>query len=526
MEGRDPAFIELRKVLAELFDDKNSIRQFAKDAGLSPSLIAFSDRAINTWESVLEEAERNKCLANLLFRVKDPYERLLVAIREYELLTNINLPNTVIDESLELPPVPSRAQLLGVEQWFKRRGFPDNPFANHQAESENRLSEYFVDTLFYDYIWGDPKNPRSMIIAAERGCGKSAHRIMIAQACRQHKSQSHVLAVEYTGLDRWEDVTNISSRKSLLHEHLAHLLGSITDVFIDCLINDDALAMEMLMQNMGLLKWFWRTYGSAAHRSSRFYTTLCSQLRSRSMELTNFIDRATFAAQWDASRLSSILKETPAWELIPVRLICGLVDATPEGLKTQHLPANKLYSQLIQLIQSSGLNAVYVLVDGVDESATLKIKPDQVAEIWGPLVAESPMMEIPGNAFKFFLPLDVTHALEKHLAMGVRQIPVRRLHWTDEALVELLAERLSAFSTNSSITDIGQLCDDDLARDIRGHLISAANGVPRRLLRIAEQLIIEHCRYAADKDAIQRQAWEATQRALELKDIFGSQYKV
>lgn len=526
MEGRDPAFIDLRAVLAELFDDRASIRQFAKDAGLNVSLIAFSDRAINTWESVLEEAERNKCLTDLLNLVKAPYERLLAAITRYETLTSVKLPDAAIYKTPEIPRVPSRVEMQNVERWFKQRGFSNNPFANYEAESEDRLPEYFVDTLFYDYIWGNEQHPRSMIIAAERGCGKSAHRIMIARACRPCNPKSDILAVEYAGFDWPEGIKDPLPSSSLLDTHLALLLGASVDVFVDTLINDNALALAMLSKNVGRLKWFWITYGSTVNQPSNFYAQITNELRTYSLDSAELVDRNKFVDHWYASTLSPIFRETPAWECSSVRLLCDLVDTAPEPLGVRRISASKLYGHLVNLVRSVGLQAIYILVDGVDELRALTSKPEQVADLLGPLIAESPLMEVPGAAFKIFLPLDVVRALDKYFAVAVRQIPVRRLYWTEDALVELLAERLSVFyekPDKPGITDMGQLCDTDLSADIRGYLINAAQGVPRRLLRVAEQLVIEHCRNASDEEAIRRQAWVATQRAPELQDIFGPQ---
>jgi len=54
---KKPALTELRKVLAELYPTVQDARRVVTEAGLDPTYITFSDKAINNWSSILEEAQ-------------------------------------------------------------------------------------------------------------------------------------------------------------------------------------------------------------------------------------------------------------------------------------------------------------------------------------------------------------------------------------------------------------------------------------------------------------------------------------
>lgn len=70
----DPrTFSNLRNILAQLYPDEASTRRVAHDAGLSTTRISFSAIAINTWHTILTEAENVNKVDALLDVVLDEY---------------------------------------------------------------------------------------------------------------------------------------------------------------------------------------------------------------------------------------------------------------------------------------------------------------------------------------------------------------------------------------------------------------------------------------------------------------------
>jgi hypothetical protein len=56
--SKKPALTELRKVLAELYPTIQDAQRVVMEAGLDPMYITFSDKAINNWSNILEEAQK------------------------------------------------------------------------------------------------------------------------------------------------------------------------------------------------------------------------------------------------------------------------------------------------------------------------------------------------------------------------------------------------------------------------------------------------------------------------------------
>lgn len=408
-------------------------------------------------------------------------------------------------------PALTETEMASVTRWLKSHGFTENPFADQEADRERRLPEYFVDTPFYEDILGSDSTLRSMVIGAGRGCGKSAHRVMVARACRPHNPNSSILAVEYTSFGWLGEAIEHGLREPLLQHHLRFLLEATVEALVHLLVSDDDLAKQMPIALLGRLRWFWQTYGTTAAQPSVYYQQLAHAEPDLPLP-ANAVPWPEFAMGWQTGRLTPSLETTPAWESPRVRLLGQLVDAMPEAIRTERMPANVLYRQLVELARAAGLSAVYVLIDRTDEPHTLAAYPERVAEMLGPLLAELPLIEVPGAAFKFFLPLEVADALAANTSVRIDRILFRELRWSLQALRELLTQRLSVFS-DDRVTALGQLCESSLANEIEYGLLDAARGVPRTLLRICEHLVIVHCQRNADKLLFQVEDWQATSRA-------------
>lgn len=63
----------LQKVLAKLYEDDDSIRRIVQDAGLATAAMRINDHALNSWYSVLHEAEKHNQIDQLLRTVATEY---------------------------------------------------------------------------------------------------------------------------------------------------------------------------------------------------------------------------------------------------------------------------------------------------------------------------------------------------------------------------------------------------------------------------------------------------------------------
>jgi hypothetical protein len=63
---------------------------------------------------------------------------------------------------------------MGYPLLLHNLGFIQDPFAKYNADEETNLAEYFVPPPFFDAVYGNYHDPRSSIVFAPRGGGKTA----------------------------------------------------------------------------------------------------------------------------------------------------------------------------------------------------------------------------------------------------------------------------------------------------------------------------------------------------------------
>lgn len=523
MPRKKPSFLALRDLLAEVYADAPSARRVAGDAGMDLRHVEFSGRAIDTWDSILTVAKHQGLATELLNRV----------LKEYG--SEPNLPKKIYDYYrdygvlLQPSESPSHGKRIWpdwdvtTDDWLSLHGFIGNPFIDTEADRENRgplFNKYQVEPPLYDRVVGDAKHSQTIVIGSGRGWGKSTFRIMISQACRPQNKESPILAIEYAEFDRLGEVVEELSPEEVLRFHLTSVLRNATESLVNFLVFGDNLNLPRLpVRFFRLLKWFWSEYGSDSQRESKYYERLANAMPATTVGHTSELSRAKFNRAWRARNLSKKLKRTHLWNYAGMQIFANLVDAEPADIQPDQIGPTRLFAKFVELVQTTGLACMYVLVDRTDESQTLAGRPDRICRMLSPLLTELPLMETPGSAFKFFLPLPAAQELINYPGVRTDRIPFLSPQWTEDKLHEMLGRRLSVFS-DGAVTTIDQLCELDFQDSIEKNLIRAARGVPRNLLRIANQLIIEHCYHNKDKLLIQRQDWEQTNLVIEMSGKF------
>src|SRR5689334_20515466 len=74
---------QLNETLARLYPDQNASRRIVDMAGLPTVKIAFRDRAVDNWHGILEEADKQNRVANVIDAALTDYldNRELIALR-------------------------------------------------------------------------------------------------------------------------------------------------------------------------------------------------------------------------------------------------------------------------------------------------------------------------------------------------------------------------------------------------------------------------------------------------------------
>lgn len=361
--------------------------------------------------------------------------------------------------------------------WLKELGFTENPFALREAGREERLSEYFVEGPYYDEIKGSADDPRTTFVFAARGCGKSAYRVMIQRSCRPDDRDSLVLAIPYTDFSRVLTETKGDLSQVTLDHHLRALLAA----------GLTTLLREFVESPQGFLK--------LPRKRREIFKALMAEHAPLLLHPTFLSDRLR---EWGKEVAADLLEEAaeqkvpdalpaPTLESLPLFLHTLLTEPTESLLDS--LPLIEHWQALIALIRRAGLEAVYVLIDGLDEFPQTAIDPQTaVTTFLFPLMANLPLMETSPVAFKFFLPLEVSDTL----AARFDRLDRRHLEWEHDHLVRMLRSRLQAFS-KGCIASLDAIADMDVTGRIDVQLARWAYGSPRNLLLLGDALLAIHC---------------------------------
>jgi hypothetical protein len=399
-------------------------------------------------------------------------------------------------------PLPQK-----LENWLTQVGFVNgNPFATVNAEQEGAfLPEYFVDTGHYSLILGDPQAPRSTLVFAPRGCGKTAYRVMLERGCYPHSSQTGALAVTHTSFDRLFEVAEGSVRERL-NAHVSAIVQK---------------GLHGLVSTLSL----------HAHLAERVDALRGMKLRALLQGYAP--ELLTPPAVWQALRLADPGFDA-SWERFERSFVSGRL--TPVLVKSEgdHRPTLTWWVQVISgtksthaypssafddfvgfvgLVRELGIAGLYVTVDRLDELPETVDRPDAVAELVLPLISHLPLMETEGVGFKFFLPMGTLNLLQESPRARLDRLPVHAIRWSDDLLAQMLEKRLVTFSAGN-VRSLDQLASTQLADSIESELVQAANGSPRRLLRLGELFFMERARRMEKDDLLlTRGVWEAAYAA-------------
>lgn len=358
---------------------------------------------------------------------------------------------------------------LPTNEFLKKLGFVGgNPFSETQAEDDDNLSKYFVDLpAFYKILDMDTGKPKSSILGADRGCGKSANRknverwLLQGPADKSSKGiwawKTPVLVIPYTDFGRLRASVSDDFSKLRPEHHVDAILWAGTAYLIEYFDTnwEKFRSHELNEWDLARLGYF------LTHYSERWGSENHSKL-----------PETVKKAQTSAEFFQTCISYSSRAEKISLGGFTGLLKSFTE------------------VALALGFKSVVVLVDGVDEIDITANKPELSALLLKPLIAERVLMQMNGLTFKFFLPNQVIEFLKEipETRLGER-IKSHEIIWNEQAIQKLLSLRLNAFS-NNRLNDLAQISTTDL-KDIASILAGHVVNNPRNLLRLAEQVLIK-----------------------------------
>lgn len=358
--------------------------------------------------------------------------------------------------------------MLSPAEWLSRVGFSEgNPFSLKWADREHeRLHEYFIEHHAYHEVI-DVGAARSSILHAPRGAGKSSTRHMFEAYCQAHDEQLRPLMVRLTN---WTPIVErVTARRAdqqaplLVSQH--DLLEEVLRLFVEALADLPAAgpAAPLPSDAAGYLAWICDTHTHYLSPSQR----------------------EVFAKR--------------GWTTPPGAPVGA---ASPYSLEGQ--PVLRSLKIITQISAALGRRVCYVVIDGVDELYETVADWDAGVSLLAPLIGNIQLLEIPGLAFKCFVPTEIVKTLRARGLLREDRIATIELSWTPLLLRELLRSRLEVFS-DGAVQSLAMVATPDLA-DIDEQLCAAAGGSPRRLLNLGDRLLQICARSSDDSSLLLRPA--------------------
>ncbi|MBI4738751.1 hypothetical protein HY772_04225 [Candidatus Woesearchaeota archaeon] len=387
---------------------------------------------------------------------------------------------------------PDALKRDAVRAWLESWGFVDNPFALWNAGIEPRLEEYFVKRPFFDQLLNDP---RSTLVFAPRGGGKSATRIMIQSESRPAAYTSSIFAVSFTDFSPFLE-SHSQLPQLTLADYLPHLFAVALPTLLKALAVNPESNAGMTIKDVGELNAWLERYANNALDEENL--RLLFNLADSDLE------QATVSALIDHVYHGVSLPSHLSVRLIPlVRFLHQLYTYGEEPFRLVFKSPSEEVKAFIQFAlrllnyAPTACRAIYFLIDGVDEYPLTQHHPETTAELLRPLLGNLPFLELPGLAVKFFLPVEQRAALEQ--AARTDRLDVISLAWEtmmrgeESELLFLLRRRIAAFNTMGR-RGLGELCHPSLKRWLEEAMVLEAQGSPRNLMRLGNMIFAEHCR--------------------------------
>jgi hypothetical protein len=340
-----------------------------------------------------------------------------------------------------------------------------------------------------------------MVIYGGRGCGKSAHRIMLASSCRPNVA-SPFLVTQYTNFSDLAEEFHRSPAIVDTRYIVARLLGEGVRNLLEAINKDEGLQQACTPERLPKLKWFCLHYASEEVSAE----SILARIRQGSKGALD-LPWERFYKAWQTGRVSKLVAAYRRAEVTPrIRFWVTLADTSPGSSPTTSMSPASLLRRFVQLLQSLGIQTLIILLDGIDEPSLLAQNPAAGAELIKPLLLELPLLECPGVEFKCFLPPELREVLAQTPGIRFDRLLVREIIWDTPQMATLLSTRLIAFG-DGTVVAIEGLCSEPLRNHIQADIIRHANGVPRNLLRLGDALLMAHARRGTDS-LLQVEDWK------------------
>lgn len=370
---------------------------------------------------------------------------------------------------------------MAVSPFLRQFGFTADPFASTNADDEPKLETYFVPPPYFDTVLGDVHTPKSHVILAPRGGGKTAQRLMIEKRSQVDKD---FLCITY---DEFDLPHSFKLKDATWSYHMNQVCRLVLMGILLQIEEKPQLAKLLTNNQKQIIKY----------QVERFLGSLSSdefELAIKSVK--NFGDKAKDIWNKYGGLVASLINAfITKYGLDKVDLPTDIPDETKKGDSLRFH-----FRRLLEISATIEFCSVYVLVDKIDEISLTAKDAKSTFRFMQELITDLPTLETPGVGFKFFI-WDQT--ADAYASSGSRpdRVPIFILNWTAEELQKMLSERLRAHS-DGVISSFNELLPSSFSVDIHLLLAHFAAGSPRDMIRLAQRIVSEETRISTNSSAL------------------------
>lgn len=334
---------------------------------------------------------------------------------------------------------------LTLPEYLEQLGFPDgaDPFQSVNATDEKALlGKYFVPPPYYATVWGDPRLPASCIILGPTGGGKTALALRVAQQAAESTplddGRLPVLPVMY------DDFPELGIDQE--HHSLADHMAALNQLLVNHLLLTIAVhpypALSITDDDRQLLRYAFAKYVGGAsdaevYHALRGIRTPWEVVRDAASDMVS----AVTIAKLVANALEMANAKLEAALTIP-----GVVSQAKKLTRNLDASAQVDFHRLVELATKYYYQAVYFLVDRVDEPGWTQRNPEGAYALVEPIMANLSLLDRPDRhyGFKFFV-WDKINAFYESKARPDR-IFTEQLRWKREQLLQMVDRRVEVYS--------------------------------------------------------------------------------
>jgi hypothetical protein len=361
------------------------------------------------------------------------------------------------------------------EQYFQNLGFFAEPFASTNAQDEEFLDKYFISPPFFRSLVGSLTRPKSSIVIAPRGFGKTAQRRMLEKIAAENSNELVCIVYDdfpIEGISKATDVTFEKHLDRIIKSLLIALLSKIS-------ITDNAKEIYDEYEKKMLLTLIPMYLGniSSTELSQAIKTIKGIKGRLRDIWMS--------AGESINSIINSIL----------ISQGMGKVDLNSWTVK-QSVKRETIFDDLEileELFTKIGVESVFVLIDRVDETALTGNDSNSSYNLIKPLIKDLRLLERRTIVFKFFL----WDKLKEHWENDIRRdrIEIYELNWSRDQIRQMINKRLQVFSDNK-INSLDKILD--CHSSLVDSIFVFSDNSPRDLINIMKAIFDTHINIIED----------------------------